>query len=101
MRAAIGEAERRREIQLAYNAEHGIVPRSTERALDRSLAVAEEEIAAEAGLDLSEIGPANVRQHVANLRAAMLAAAEALEFERAARLRDELTAVQKLELRYR
>ncbi len=101
MRQALDEAERRRAIQQAYNEEHGIVPTSTTRAVDRSLAVAEEELAQEAGLDLEAVNPGNVRAHIEKTRKAMLAAAEALEFEKAAKLRDEMTALERLELRYR
>ncbi len=101
MRAAIDESSRRRTIQQAFNDEHGIIPTTTTRAVDRSLAVAEEELAEEAGLDLAEVNPGNIRKHIGVTRKAMLAASEALEFEKAAKLRDELTALERLELRYR
>ena len=101
MRQSIEESERRRAIQSAYNKEHGIIPTSTTRAVDRSLAVAEAELADEAGVDLGEVNPGNIRGHVERVRKQMLAASEALEFEQAARLRDKLSALQNLELRYR
>ena len=100
MALAMDEATRRRVIQEAYNVEHGIVPESTRRAMDRSLAVAEDELVSEAGLDLGAVNPGNVRAKIDAARKAMLAAAEALEFEKAARLRDELSALQRLQLRY-
>jgi excinuclease ABC subunit B len=100
MRAAIDESKRRRELQHEHNREHGIVPRTTTRAVDRSLAVVEEELAEDAGLSLGDVNPGNVRKHVERTRQAMLAASEALEFEQAARLRDELSALEKLQLRY-
>ena len=65
------------------------------------MAVAEEQLAQEAGLDLGEVDPGNIVKHIARTRKAMLAASEALEFETAAKLRDELTALERLELRYR
>ncbi|GJM20373.1 MAG: UvrABC system protein B [Planctomycetota bacterium] len=101
MQQALDECERRRTIQLAHNAEHGITPRSTTRAVDRSLSEEEEQIAEDAGVGLEKINPGNVRKHIDAARKAMLAAAEALEFEKAAKLRDELTALERLELRYR
>ncbi|MCB9899319.1 MAG: excinuclease ABC subunit UvrB [Planctomycetes bacterium] len=101
MRQAIDEADRRRTIQRAYNDEHGIVPTSTTRAVDRSLALAEEEIAAETGIDLGDVAPGDIGKRIAALRKRMMAASEALEFEKAAALRDEMLALERLELRYR
>jgi len=101
MRAAIDESARRRTLQQAHNEKHNIIPTTTTRAVDRSLAGAEEKLAQEAGLDLGEVDPGNIVKHIAQTRKAMLSASEALEFEQAARLRDELTALERLELRYR
>jgi excinuclease ABC subunit B len=112
MARAIDECERRRTLQRAFNAEHGIVPASTTRSVDRSLAVAEASAARlrpddggdddEAGpLDLDRIDPATLRRRILKLRKRMLALAEALEFERAARLRDRLHALEAAELRLR
>jgi excinuclease ABC subunit B len=100
MAQAIDESERRRKVQLAYNVEHGITPTTTQRAVDRSLAVAEEELTEEAGLDLADVNPGNVRKKIDATRKAMLAAADGLAFEKAAKLRDELNALQRLQLRY-
>jgi excinuclease ABC subunit B len=101
MQAALDESRRRRTLQQAYNEEHGIVPRSTTRALDRSLSVAEAPEMDEVG----ELPPApddlvQLRKHAKTLRRQMLTAAEALEFERAAKLRDELRRIERAELRY-
>jgi len=106
MRDAIGEAERRRAIQTAHNEEHGIVPRSTTRGIERSLAAemgTGEEAEAAVDLDLDAMGrdPRRLGRAIRDTRRAMLAAAEALEFERAARLRDELKALEQVELSYR
>jgi len=101
MRQAIDISEQRRRLQAAHNAKHGIVPTSTTRAVDRSLAVAEEALAEKAELSLDDVHPGNVRAHIEKVRKQMLAAAEALEFEQAGCFRDQLTALQHLELRYR
>ena len=101
MRAAIEESARRRTLQEAHNETHNITPTTTARAVDRSLAAAEEELTQEAGLDLREVDPRNIGKHIARTRKGMLAASEALNFEQAAKLRDELTALESLELRYR
>jgi excinuclease ABC subunit B len=100
MARAIDESERRRKVQQAYNLEHGITPTTTQRAVDRSLAVAEEELSEEAGLELSDVNPGNVAKKIVATRKAMLAAADGLAFEKAAKLRDELNALQRLQLRY-
>jgi excinuclease ABC subunit B len=101
MQAALDESRRRRALQQAYNEAHGIVPRSTTRALDRSLSVAEAPDAAEqAALPPPPEDLAGLRRHAQRLRRDMLAAAEALDFERAARLRDELRRAERAELRY-
>jgi excinuclease ABC subunit B len=101
MRQAIDVSEQRRTLQAAHNKKHGIVPTTTTRSMDRSLAVAEKELAEQADIPLDDVNPGNVRAHIESVRKQMLAAAEALEFEQAGRLRDRLTALQHLELRYR
>ncbi len=87
--AAIAETARRRAYQLDYNARHGIVPRSAERAGDQATAFAEHlagrrvaEAAADPGGD--------VAADIPTLTAQMVAAAEALRFEEAAALRDRI-----------
>jgi excinuclease ABC subunit B len=102
MRAALEESARRRTIQQAYNQEHGIVPQSTTRAVDRSLAVAEPDEAAPrvTGLPEPPVPPEELRKTVEALKKQMLAASERLEFEEAARLRDRIAALERTELRY-
>jgi excinuclease ABC subunit B len=90
MQRAIEETNRRRKIQLEYNEEHGITPETIVKAIRTSLEgqlkarkVAAEAIrASENEMDRAEL--------IASLEAEMLEAAEALEFERAARLRDRI-----------
>ncbi len=90
MTRAIEETRRRREIQMAYNAEHGITPRSVQSAIESGI---EEEIAARdmntlvAGKQAEEEPTQEVLEQ---LHKEMLEAAENLEFEKAARLRDEI-----------
>ena len=94
MRTMIETTERRRRRQIAYNEEHGITPHSVKRALNEDDAVRsvageiEERIIAEDGADY------DVARAVADIQREMLEAAEALEFERAAALRDELRELQ-------
>ncbi len=85
----------RRAVQLAHNEEHGIVPQSTSRGLDDGLVplyedadAIEHKVVAEGGEDYL------THQVVETLEKEMLEAAAALEFERAAILRDELKALR-------
>lgn len=127
MRAAIDETERRREIQLAYNREHGIDPKPLRKKIaDVTDMLAREEvdtaqlleggyrrerpatdiradaIASEAIEDVSRSREelANMAQNdledlIAQLSSRMMEAAENLQFELAARLRDELAELKK------
>ncbi len=89
MERAIRETNRRRALQEAYNREHGIVPetvRKEVRAIIRPEGYEEAALEALEGEDLKE--------QIAQLELAMWQAAEALDFERAARLRDEIRALE-------
>ncbi len=102
MRRAIEETSRRREIQLAYNREHGITPRSIVKSVDEVLSITrvadargEEPEGEDAGFDadlVARLGEAGLDpvQAIAELEHEMLAAARRLEFERAAGLRDRI-----------
>ncbi|MEI7685176.1 MAG: excinuclease ABC subunit UvrB [Planctomycetota bacterium] len=89
MRKAIDETARRREIQIAYNVEHNITPRSVKTAISLGI---EEEI--EARKMVAEIvGKKDdyvTEEYLEELHAEMLAAAQNLDFERAANLRDKI-----------
>jgi excinuclease ABC subunit B len=90
MERAINETSRRRELQLGYNAEHGITPETIVKAIRRGI---EEEIQASQvvrqAVGRDEATEAN-EEYLAALEAEMLEAAEKLEFERAAALRDRI-----------
>jgi excinuclease ABC subunit B len=94
MQRAIDETARRRALQLAYNAEHGITPETIRKAIRRGI---EEEIQAKSesrrAVGLDEAAGATA-EYLNELEAEMLAAAEALEFERAAALRDRIVALR-------
>jgi excinuclease ABC subunit B len=99
--AALEESSRRRALQEAHNTAHGIVPRSTTRSVDRSLAItAEDEAAPRVDALVPPVPPAELRRTIEGLRRRMLDASERLEFEEAARLRDQVRALEQAELRY-
>ena len=88
MKRAMDETERRREIQKAYNQKHGIIPKTIRKDIREkieSMKPIEEKIQ-----DNSEY-----LEIIANLTAEMIKAAENLEFETAAELRDRIRRVEK------
>jgi len=87
MRAAREETERRRAKQIAYNEEHGITPRTVSRRDDR--AVFAEQLEALRVAETSEEEEYRP-EDVPDLERRMLEAAENLDFEEAARLRDQI-----------
>ncbi len=108
IRDAVGETERRRTVQAAFNQEHGIVPRSAKRAI-MDMQIAEPmpkkgrgAAAAVAGLELGKIDDlGSLRAAIDKLRVEMKEAAAELEFERAAALRDKARELEQLELQMR
>ncbi len=100
MKAAIGETERRREIQVAYNERNGIEPRTISKGVSDILIAAEARglykadrkkgAAREAPRD-----PGELRTLIADLEAEMMQAAEDLKFEYAAKLRDEIKDLER------
>ena len=101
MQAAIDEMSRRREIQLAYNRDNNITPRSIQRAIEVSMEyseaselafeVMEEEETYESGKSVLEL--------IAELEKKMLTAAKDLDFEKAAELRDRIKRLREKELK--
>jgi len=102
MRSAIAETERRRAMQAAYNAEHGITPESVVRAIDDVLSSVYERDYAGAPAIRDERQPfrtqAELDAEIARLEKEMKAAAANLDFERAAALRDTLKTLRSREL---
>ena len=90
MRRMIDITAERRKAQMAYNQKHGITPRSIVRKIDEGLAVAEAAQELEAAVVASGGEDFDVHTAIQQLEQEMLSAAEALEFERAAVLRDEI-----------
>jgi excinuclease ABC subunit B len=86
----------RREKQLAYNQEHHITPRSVSRAVEESLSTREDQ-AAKASAVLNEAGGnLDVTETIRELEEEMLGAANNLEFEKAALIRDQIRELKRL-----
>ncbi len=94
MRRAIEETERRRQIQIAYNEAHNIVPASIVKEVrdltDRVRREAAPEAESITGVELAQVPPGELAHVIRELEKQMKAAAENLEFEKAALLRDQI-----------
>jgi len=94
MRRAIEETDRRRRKQVAYNQEHGIEPQTIQKAVRESIraraALVEEAERVVPAEEFGELAAADLDALIAALEDEMQAAAEEMEFERAAELRDEI-----------
>ena len=99
MERAMAETRRRREKQVAWNEEHGITPASIKRGIQDILGSVYEQdhVSVDAGLAAPAIGH-NFQATIADLEKKMRAAASDLDFETAARLRDEIKRLQSVEL---
>jgi len=100
---AITETRERRAIQMAYNEEHGITPKSIVKAVEDILERERDEAAQDekddirirkAGYNLLDSGQR--KKYIKELEAEMLQAAKDLEFERAAVLRDEIKNIKEM-----
>jgi excinuclease ABC subunit B len=98
MTAALGETDRRRAIQLAYNEEHGITATTISKGVSDIAEFLQAEGKTPKGRkrserkrkDLGDGAPQDLEKAIVELEEEMLAAAEELRFEYAARLRDEI-----------
>jgi excinuclease ABC subunit B len=93
MRYAIHETERRRARQLEYNTEHSITPQTVRKAvleMDPSTGAADYVVIPILRQGESSDDPAEIPARIEELRSEMLLAAEELEFEKAAELRDQV-----------
>ncbi|WP_111411823.1 excinuclease ABC subunit UvrB [Billgrantia lactosivorans] len=111
MRRAIDETERRRAKQIAHNEQHGITPTTVTRSVADIMEAAqapgrkgkgrrsERKVAEGAAIyDISELSPTELVKEVSRVEDAMFEAAQNLEFEEAARLRDRLHELQERQL---
>ena len=97
MRKAIDETERRRKIQKEYNEEHGIVPKTIQKAVRDRIRISKK-----AGTDITEeekdpesMSFEELQRHIAKMMKQMTQAAAELNFEKAAKLRDRMIEYKK------
>jgi len=104
MKRAMDETQRRRRLQAAFNKEHGITPQTVIRSLGSPLVKIYEAdyleipFAAEQG---AKYGPGELPRMIRQLKKEMKQAAEQLEFEKAAELRDRIRELEERELKVR
>jgi excinuclease ABC subunit B len=93
MQRCIDETARRRELQRQYNAEHGITPETIQKQIGAIIGdPAESDYVAIPVLKPDEVddSPGSIKETIQELRTEMLLAAEELDFEKAAKLRDRI-----------
>jgi len=102
MKKAIGETNRRRKIQQAYNKKHNITPQSIKKAIASANIYGEGDYTITRDLpkkvDIKKMGTKELQKQIKILSNKMLKFAEKLEFEKAARMRDEIKELKKQDL---
>lgn len=98
MQRAISETERRREIQSHYNDKHGITPKTISKQIRDSIEatkIAEEESSYDS-IDVKKLKDVNeISDMIIVLKSDMMEAAEKLEFEKAAKIRDKIMQLER------
>lgn len=108
IKAAVGETNRRRELQMAYNKEHGITPRGVEKAIHNILET--DEMLSPEGYDkyvknaelaakYLDKSPKQLGKDIKALEEKMYQHAKNLEFEEAAKVRDQIGKLKELALK--
>lgn len=109
MQRAMDENNRRREKQEQYNKEHGITPKGVEKAIkdiiegaretmDNAPAVVKAQIHQEAAIDILSLSPKQLEKKLNAMETEMLEHAKNLEFEKAAKIRDEMNQIKQQSL---
>ncbi|MBU3840811.1 MAG: excinuclease ABC subunit UvrB [Candidatus Ruminococcus intestinipullorum] len=99
MRLAIEETKRRREIQMKYNEEHGITPKTIQKAVRDQIRISQKPTAKDSALekDPESMSKKELDKFIADVTKKMKKAAAELDFESAAELRDQLIQLKKLQ----
>jgi len=96
MKETINTTKQRRQRQIEYNKKHNITPKTTIRELDTNLKLEDSGELYNKKSKLEKMPKSQRQQLIKELKAKMLEASKKLEFEEAARLRDEIAKIKKL-----
>ena len=96
MKETIDTTKQRRQRQIKYNKKHNIIPKTTIRELDTNLKLEDNGELYNKKSKLEKMPKSQRQQLIKELKAKMLEASKKLEFEEAARLRDEIAKIKKL-----
>ncbi|MGN1162461.1 MAG: excinuclease ABC subunit UvrB [Christensenellales bacterium] len=88
MKRAIDETNRRRTLQMQFNAEHGITPKTIKKNVVNSLQITKRN-------PIGKINKQDIPEQIEKLKALMKIASNSLDFENAIKLRDEINALKK------
>ena len=91
MKIAMDETSRRREIQMAFNEEHGIIPTTIRKNIGEMIQITKETKEEE----IEEFSREDIDTILINLESQMYKAAEELDFERAANIRDQIKSMKE------
>jgi len=94
MKTAVDETNRRRAIQEAYNAEHGITPQTVQKSVRKVIKPEDYEDVAAMGLSPELDDPEALTEALNQLETEMWQASEALDFEKAAEIRDQMRTLE-------
>lgn len=98
LKGALDETERRRNKQLEHNKKHGITPETIKKTISSALDIREKKSPQENTISI--LSPKEREKKKSQLLKAMREAADNLEFEKAAMLRDELHALEDMEIQF-
>jgi excinuclease ABC subunit B len=97
MQRAIGETDRRRAVQMAYNKKHHITPQTIKKNIE---SIVDHEIKPEITRDFAQLESLeDIQGYIKQKEREMKAASKALQFEKAALIRDEISQLRKLQLK--
>ena len=102
MKAAMGETERRRKIQVEYNREHGITPSDIKKNINGAMGLMcdSDYVDLSSGGDRDDIAPERIPSEIKTLTSEMKREADGLEFEKAAEIRKKIRRLKEMEAAY-
>ena len=90
MKRALDETSRRRSLQMAYNKEHGIIPKTIVKGIKNTLEISKKDTS-----DISKMNKKDIQRELDRLKSSMKLAAANLDFEMAIHYRDEISKLKE------